>query len=95
MFAKLEGESAVIMIGGVYKVADLYERDGKLFAAASGGFVRLYANGSTSKPNMQIETIAIDEALYKDRFGRLCVAPAEGRKALTGEESEPLLLSKD
>lgn len=95
MFAKLEGETAIVVVGGVYKVADLYEREGKLFAAVAGGFVRLYANGSTSKPKLMIDTVAIDMVLYKDRFGRLCVAEGEGRTALTGAEAAPLLLPKD
>jgi len=95
MFKRLEGETAVIRIGGVYKVADLYERDGRLFAAAAGGYVRLNANGTTSKDKLAIESLQIDAPLYKDRFGRLCVADADGRSPLMPEEASPLLLPKD
>jgi hypothetical protein len=95
MFRRIEGETAILRLGGVYKVADLYERDGRLFAAAAGGYVRLNANGTTSKDKLAIDTLALDEPLYKDRFGRLCVAPGNGRTALSEAESEPLLLSKD
>lgn len=96
MFKKLEGETAVLHSKGVYRVADLYERDGKLFAGlTSTTFVRLYANGSTSKPATQIETLQLDGPLYKDRFGRLTTTGGDGRKPLIESESETLLLGKD
>lgn len=95
MFKHLEGETAILVQGGVHKVADLYERDGKLFAAAAGGYVRLNANGTTSKDKLSIDTLALDAALHVDRFGRLCVAPGDGRKALSEPEAERLLISKD
>jgi len=94
-FKHIEGETAVVALGGVFKVCDLYERDGKLFAAVAGGFVRLYENGSTSKPKLLIESIQIDAPLYRDRFGRLCTEQGEGRTALSSERNETLLLGKD
>jgi hypothetical protein len=82
MFKQLEGETAILKIGGVFKVADLYEREGKLFAAAAGGYVRLYANGSTSKDKLGIDALALDAPLYVDQLGRLCVSFGEGRTLL-------------
>jgi hypothetical protein len=95
MFKKLEGETAVLHSGGVYRVADLYERDGRLFAAVSGGFVRLYENGSTSKPATQIESLQLEGELLKDRFGRLCVTSAEGRTTISAAAETNLLIGKD
>ncbi len=93
MFKALEGDTAVVQLGGVFKVCQLYERDGKLFAQAAGGFVRLYANGSTSKPNLMIESLQLDEPLFTDRFGRLAVAPGEGRKPVEAAAQTKLLAS--
>lgn len=95
MFKKLEGETAVLSIGGVYKVVDLYERDGRLFAAASGGFVRLYENGSTSKPKLSIESVQFEGDLYRDRFGRLCTTAGYGRSQLSAITAGALLIGKD
>lgn len=95
MFKALEGETAILVQGGVYRTADLYERDGKVFAAVAGGYVRLYANGSTSKDKLSLDVLALDAKLYVDRFGRLCVSPGEGRKALEEPEVERLLISKE
>ena len=95
MFKRLEGETAIVRLGGVYKVADLYERDGKLFAATAGGYVRLNANGTTSKDKLAIDTLALDGPLYRDRFGRLCVSDGSGRTLLSDTETEPLMIPKD
>jgi hypothetical protein len=95
MFKHLEGETAIVVSGGVYKVADLYERDGKLFAATAGGYVRINSNGTTSKDKLSVDTLAIDAALYVDRFGRLCVAEGDGRKALPDADASRLLIGKD
>jgi hypothetical protein len=91
MFRHLEGDQALVVLGGVYRVADLYERDGKLFAAISGGYVRINANGLTSKDKMRVESLVTEEPLYKDRFGRLCIAPGPGRDALAETETRALL----
>lgn len=95
MFKRLEGDTAILKVGGVYKTADLYERDGKLFAAALGGYVRLYDSGATSKDGLNVDTIASDAPLYRDRFGRLCTAPGEGREALSSHVAMALMISKD
>lgn len=82
LFAKLEGDSVVLVSGGVYKVADLYARNGYLFAAHAGGYVRLYANGSTSKDKCGIDTVLTERPLYADQFGRVCSAGVPHAKAL-------------
>lgn len=85
MFKRLEGDTAVLWSGGVFKQADLYEWQGGLFAAAAGGFVRLAADGSTSKPGVNLKHLTTEAPLFKDRFGRLATQPGEGRAPLTGE----------
>lgn len=96
MFNRLEGETAILRKGGVFKVVDLYERNGLLFAAWGGGYVRLYANGTSSADKVNIDTLAIEESkLYKTRLGVLTVAPGDGRKALTADETNPLMLPKE
>jgi hypothetical protein len=83
MFKIVDGETAILRQSGVYKEADLYTRnEGELYAKVPGGFIRLYADGATSKSNIMLDTLGLDSALYKDRFGKLCVADGKGRTAL-------------
>jgi hypothetical protein len=95
MFKKLEGDTALVVQNGVFKVADLYERDGKLFAQAAGGFVRLYRDGRTSKSGLAFTTLVTEEPLFKDRFDRLCLTAGHGRSALQADEAERLLLEAE
>lgn len=94
MFKRLEGDTAILRLSGVFKVTDLYELDGKLFAAIAGGYVRLYARGTTSKDKLHIERLAIDGPLYRDGIGRLCTEAREGRTLLTDRETEPLMIER-
>lgn len=84
MFQMIDGETAVIREGGVYKEVALATRNnGELYAKAKGGFVRLYADGATSAGSKcMLDTLALDVPLYRDRLGKLCVAPGDGRSAL-------------
>ncbi len=82
-FKKLEGETAIVATRGVFKQCDLYEWNGKLFAQHSGGYVRLKENGSTSKDGVQLIELQFDGELLKDRHGRLCTQPDEGRTLLS------------
>jgi len=86
MFQIIEGETAVIREGGVYKECAIATRnDGELYVKAKGGFVRLYADGSTSAGSKcSLDTLALDAPLFKDRFGKLCVGAAADRKPLEG-----------
>ena len=97
MFKKLEGDQVMLSIKGVYKVCDLYEWDGKLFASVSGGFVRLRANGTTTKLDLDIVHMEHEGDLYGDSFGRLCTVSKEGYKALSrgeGSDDKPFMLEK-
>jgi hypothetical protein len=81
-FMKIEGDTAVLVSKGNFRVADLYEFHGQLFAKIGSVFVRLNADGSTSNPAQRIDTVHIEQDLYKDRFGRLCTQPAPDRKQI-------------
>ncbi len=71
LFKVVEGDCAIVMSGGIYKQVPIYTRNGYLFAGVSGGFVRLKADGSTSKPKMLLEHLETELHLCKDKTGRL------------------------
>lgn len=71
-FKPIEGEAAILIADGVFRQTDLYERNGYLFAKYGSGFVRLAADGSTSKAKLRLETLSWDGALGADAMGRLC-----------------------
>ena len=83
-FAILEGDHAILAEKGVYRQCDLYTHNGQLFAKIGGGFVRLNEDGSSSKPHVRLEELATEAPLYRDRFGRLALAPGEGRTRIPG-----------
>ena len=92
LFKEVEGEVAILVEGGVYKQAPLYTRNGYLYAKSNGGFVRLNADGSTTKAKCLLETLTWEGRLAADKIGRLC-DPSQVRDALPlPEEKETLLL---
>lgn len=97
LFKQVEGEAAVLVDNGVYKQADIYTRDGYLYAKAAGGFVRLNSDGSTTKHRMRLDTLTWTAQLNVDRLGRLCepavehsvrIAPSAEQKLLGISEEE-------
>ena len=91
VFKALEGQVGVIVESGLYKQADLFVRDGYLYAKSGVGFVRLYADGSTSKAKCRIDALHVDVSLRHDSFGRLCDATVTGSKALTDDKAQLLI----
>mgnify|MGYP006908287149 FL=1 len=88
LFKQVDGDSVVVVQGGVFKVCDLYERnDGELYAKYGGGFIRLHANGATSKQGASVNALVSDLPLTRDQFGRLCAGPGPKRKQLDGQPS--------
>lgn len=90
-FKEVEGEAAVIVSGGVYKQVPLYTRDGYVYAKTAGGFVRLMADGSTTKDKTRLDYMTWGGSLKRDTFGRLCTPDVIGARALE-EEKQQLLL---
>lgn len=73
LFQKVEGDAAILSANGVYKQVDIYLRNGLVFAAYGGGFVKLFADGSTSKPTLRLDTLSADSiALHRTGTGVLC-----------------------
>lgn len=92
-FQKVEGEAAILVENGVYKQVDVYIRNGMLFAKAGGGFIRLMADGSTTKAKCRLDTLSWDDCLYRDALGRLYGQKIEGKnvKPLEGSDRDRLL----
>lgn len=91
LFKQVEGDSVVVVESGVFKQTDLYTRNGFLFAKSGGGFVRLYADGSTSKARCYIDVLAYEGALRVDRLGRLCDSSAPDATLLEAPKATKLL----
>jgi hypothetical protein len=94
-FKEVEGEAAVLVENGVFRQVPLYTRDGFIFAkVGSNGFVRLMADGSTTKSKLRLDFMSWGSwPLYKDRIGRLCTGDAKGIdfKLLDGAAKQKLL----
>lgn len=90
-FQEVEGEAAVLVENGVYKQVPLYLRDGYLYAKANGGFVRLMADGSTTKPRQRLDFMSWTGPMFRDMYGRLCSPEVPGAKALEPAKVQMLL----
>lgn len=98
LFQEVEGEAAILIENGVYKQVPVFKRDGYLYAKAGGGFVRLYADGSTTKAKTRLDMLTWDNpgALGKDSLGKLCILseveksqplPSNHQTKLLGQEA--------
>jgi len=91
MFAELHGDRALLRSGGVYRIAKLYILGDSLFAAYGAGYVRLYANGSTSRPKTSVDRMHTLVRLGADKHGRLCtMRSGSSHRDLTAEEKRKL-----
>ena len=95
LFQQLEGAAAVLVENGVYKQVDVFTRNGYIYAKMAGGFVRINADGSTTKDRMRLDTldvVSMEGALGVDPLGRLCdLAVVPGSKPLPQEVTTKLL----
>ena len=48
-FKEIEGDAAIVVENGVYRQVPLFERDGYIYAKIGSGFVRIMADGATTK----------------------------------------------
>lgn len=90
-FKQVEGEAAVLVENGVYRQVDLYTRDGYLYAKTGAGFVRLMADGSTTKAKMRLDHMSWTGELKRDGLGRLCTTEVSGAKSLEQPKAQLLL----
>ena len=93
LFQEVEGEVAVVVERGVYRQVPLYTRDGYLYGKIGAGFVRFYADGSTTKAPCRLDAMTWDSTqLFRDKLGRLCTADVGGAKPLDNDKRDRLLL---
>ena len=86
-FVKLEGEFAITTSRGVYKQADLYERNGYLYVKHGSGFIMLTAQGGTSTDKVRLDELNLASTrVAMGRTGRLCV---EGHPAVPDQTAIP------
>jgi len=90
-FQEIEGEAAVLVENGVYRQTPIYSRDGYLYAKVNGGFVRLMADGATTKAKMRLDFLSFEKPLYRDGMGRLCTVEVKGGMALPDATAQKLL----
>lgn len=75
MFQEMEGDVAIVVQNGIYYQTPLYRRGDFLYAKHGGGFVRLMADGATSKAKMRLDHLDVTTAcIGRDALGRLGVA---------------------
>lgn len=95
-FKIVEGEYAIVSSGGVHKQVPVGMRNGLLYAAASGGYVQLYHNGSTSKDKMRLVELSWAGTLGRTATGRLAdMVERPDAQTLSKGFADTLLLGKD
>ena len=90
-FQEVEGEAAILVENGVYKQVPVYSRDGYLYAKIAGGFVRMMADGSTTKARMRLDFMTSEKPLCRDPLGRLCTPDVKGAVSLEPAKAKLLL----
>lgn len=79
MFTCFNHDVALIGSGGVFRTAPLFTGpDSGLYIGLGSGFVRVRADGSTSKDKLTVYRIETSSPLYHDRHRRLTVAKEPG-----------------
>ena len=63
LFQAIPEKQGILRHRGVYKQVPLYRRESVVFAKFGSGFVRLCANGGTSKPDVVWDEIETDRHL--------------------------------
>lgn len=95
-FKQVEGEYVIVVLNGVYKQVSLHERDGLLYAQASGGYVQLRADGSTNHDKIRFTELSWEGHLHQTKFGKLCRPDTvEGSARLGGDQQRKLLIGHD
>lgn len=93
LFKEVEGDAAILIENGVYKQVPVYTRDGYLFAKIGGGYVRLMADGSTTKSRTRLDYLSCDMPLMRDNMGRLCTSGVTGARELDDKSRKTLQLA--
>lgn len=75
LFCILDDHVILRSAKGVYKQAKVARRKEFVYACTGGGFVALYANGTTSNPGVRWEEIENGVMYQPGRLGRLMAPP--------------------
>jgi hypothetical protein len=90
-FQQIEGEGCILMLAGTFYQTTLWARDGYLYAKHGAGWVRLMADGATSKAKLRLDFMTLPTPPCRDALGRLCMPTVAGAKPLTPEHAVRLL----
>ena len=77
LFSIYADQQVILMSGGVYYQRQIYLRSGYLYAQHGGGYIRLNASGSTSKPGIVMVGLCMDKCPCVTNIGWLCVGDAD------------------
>jgi len=92
LFQKVEGATAILSQNGIYRQVNVYTRDHYVYAELGTGFIKLMADGSTTKARCRLDMIVHDDPLYVDSLGRLVTSnTCRGAKALSEPQTRRLL----
>ncbi len=79
-FIQVEGGMAVVASKGKYMQVPVYTRNQYLFLKIGSGFVKVYANGSTTVEGLRLDELSTDIDLWADRFDQLRTEASADRK---------------
>lgn len=77
LFSVIEDQVIIRTSKGVFKQTRIAERDGYAYAKIAGGFIMLYANGTTSNPDHRWVDLQTTRQLTTGSLGRLCIEVKE------------------
>ena len=90
-FQQIEGEGCILANAGTFYQTTLWTRDGYLYAKHGAGWVRLMADGATSKAKLRLDFLTLPTPPCRDALGRLCLASMAGAKPLAKAAEQRLL----
>ena len=91
LFQIIENEQAILSNAGLYIQTDLYKLDGVLYAKLGSGFVRLYADSSTSKPKVRLVRLTGPVDLKRTPNNHLCLPETDRATDLNGHHRSVIL----
>lgn len=65
-FTQIPEGQIIILKNGIYQQVAAYERAGRIYAKASGGYVRLNHGGATSAPNVRWHEIDTPNGVWRE-----------------------------
>ena len=90
-FQQIKGEGCILINAGLFYQTTLWTRDGYLYAKHGAGWVRLMADGATSKAKLRLDFMTLPTPPCRDALGRLCMPAVAGAMSLTKTAEQRLL----